>query len=258
MCVTLVASLALAEGVGLGAEGAGGTGFAVAGLLRDYAGLGQECPCRDSRVTGSTATWSNAPAVPRCAVPCHTDWAALTCGTRTAATASSLDPVRTGGAPGGDGMSPQAEEWLHKDPLPLGHGAVPPPWGLQFAGRQPQRCQGHLQAGREQGCRQPGCSRSWAPVAHTSLYRRHSRTWNCVETGACTGQHGWSRGPLPQSRVGVLPQGREYPVAAPCALLSPQYTSKQLPAGTVGATVPQPVQGAVPPCALQMVLPGWH
>lgn len=175
--VTLVASLALREGVGLGAEGAGGTVLAHAVIPKACAGLDQEFPCRDSGVTGSTATWSNAPAVPWCAVPCHTDRAALTCGTRTAAALSSLDPLHAGGtrssAAHAGGMSPQAGEWLHQDALPLPHGADPPPWGLRFAGRQAQRCQGHLQAGREQGCRQPGCSRSRAPVG-TALTPAHA------------------------------------------------------------------------------------
>lgn len=159
MSVTLVAGLALPERVGLGAEGARGTGTALAVVPKACARLGQECPCRDSGVTGSTATWSSAPAVPRCAVPCHTGRAALTCGTRAAAALGTLDPVHAGGtrASAGHtgGMSPQAEERLHRDPLPLPlHGGDPPPWGLRFAGRQPQRCQGHLRAGREQGCRQ--------------------------------------------------------------------------------------------------------
>lgn len=264
LSVTLVASLALSEGVGLGAEGAGGTGDAHAAFLGACAGLVQECPCRDSGVTGSTATWSNAPAVPWCAVPCRTDRAALTCGTRGAALASSLDPVHAVGAADPGDMSPQAEEWLHQDPLPSRHGAVPSPWGLRFAGRQPQRCQDHLQAGREQGCRQPGCSRSRAPVgtaltpAHAGLPEPESYLELCGHQ--CL--HGAERlkpcPSAPQLR-GCAAPGPGMPRGSPCALLSPQYTGKQLPAGTAGATVPQPVPGGcqVPPCALQIVLPGW-
>lgn len=71
LAVALIASLALAEGVGLGAEGAGGTGSAGSLITAVRAGCFHECPCGDSGVTGSMATRSNVPSVPQHAVPHH-------------------------------------------------------------------------------------------------------------------------------------------------------------------------------------------
>lgn len=257
LSVTLVASLALSEGVGMHAEGAGGTGEALADSLRACAGLGHVCPCRDSGVTGSTATWSNAPAVAWYTVPCHMDRAVLTWGTLKAAPLSGLDPVHVGGtvasAVHAGGMSPQAEEWLLQDPLLLPHGADPPPWGLRFAGRQPQRCQGHLHAGREQGCRQPGCSRSRAPVGTTltSVHAGLPEPEPYLELCGHRCLHRAERLELPPCAPkprGCAAPGPGMPRGSPCALPSPQYTSKQLPAGTVGATVPGGLSDA-PACS---------
>lgn len=131
----------------------------------------------------------------------------LTCGTRPAAAVSALDPLGVVLALPSAGTSPQAGEWLHQDPLPsLG------PWGLRFAARQAQRCQNHLQAGREQGC---GCR---APVG-TALTPAHAEpgavpgtAWTAVPA---QGRTAGAVAPLPQSSVGVLPQGRECPEAVP-------------------------------------------
>lgn len=97
----------------------------------------------------------------------------------------------------------------------------------------------------------------WERPSHQLMlgHRSQSPTWNCADTGACTGQNGCRTPPSAPKPCGCAAPGPGMPRGSPCALLSPQYTSQQLPAGTVGATVPGGCQ--VPPCALQMVLPGW-